>query len=63
MGTHRNLFLESHAEIAFSRSMTERRETPRHDLKLDRLSDREKVKIQNNYVFVLLFFYMNFLFP
>uniref|UniRef100_A0A5B7ACA7 Putative sterol 3-beta-glucosyltransferase UGT80B1 isoform X1 n=1 Tax=Davidia involucrata TaxID=16924 RepID=A0A5B7ACA7_DAVIN len=54
VGTHKNLFLESH-EIGFYRSMTEKRENPRHDLKLDRLSEREKqkfianlVKIQND---------------
>ncbi|KAM7507903.1 hypothetical protein LguiA_018356 [Lonicera macranthoides] len=50
VGTHRNLFLESHAEIAFSRSMTERRETPRQDLKLDRLSEHEKKKLIVNLV-------------
>ncbi|KAK6131475.1 hypothetical protein DH2020_034783 [Rehmannia glutinosa] len=51
---HRNLFLESQ-EIAFSRSMTERRGSPMPALKLDRLSEREKknlivnlMKIQND---------------
>ncbi|KAK3027792.1 hypothetical protein RJ639_042237, partial [Escallonia herrerae] len=47
-GTHKNLFLESH-EIAMSRSMTEKREGPRHDL-LDRLSEREKQKLIVNLV-------------
>ncbi|KAA8537907.1 hypothetical protein F0562_027513 [Nyssa sinensis] len=54
VGTHKNLFLES-PEIGFSRSMIEKREIPKHDLKLDRLSEREKknfivnlVKIQND---------------
>lgn len=50
VGTPRNLFLESHAEIPFSKSMTERREIPRHDLKLDRLSEREKKKLIVNLV-------------
>ncbi|KAA8546575.1 hypothetical protein F0562_002686 [Nyssa sinensis] len=49
VGAHKNLFLESH-EIGFPRSMTERRETPRHDLKLDRLSEREKQKLIANLV-------------
>ncbi|KAK6118783.1 hypothetical protein DH2020_047474 [Rehmannia glutinosa] len=40
---HRNLFLESQ-EIAFSRSMTERRGSPMPALKLDRLSEREKIQ-------------------
>ncbi|KAJ7974048.1 Sterol 3-beta-glucosyltransferase [Quillaja saponaria] len=54
VGIHRNLLADD-CEIMFSRSMTEKRETPRHDLKLDRLSNREKkklivdlVKIQND---------------
>ncbi|KAK3043879.1 hypothetical protein RJ639_000578 [Escallonia herrerae] len=47
-GAHKNLFLESH-EIAMSRSMTEKRESPRHDL-LDRLSEREKQKLIVNLV-------------
>lgn len=52
--THRNHFFESHG-VAISRSMTEKKDVPRHDLKLDRLSEREKkklivelVKIQND---------------
>lgn len=44
VGTPKNLFLEN-LEIAFSRSMTEKRVTPRRDLKLDRLSEREKEKL------------------
>ena len=42
--THRNHFFESHG-VAISRSMTEKKDMPRHDLKLDRLSEREKVNI------------------
>lgn len=38
----RNLFLEGQ-DMAFSRSLTERRDSPRHHL-LDRLSERGKVK-------------------
>ncbi|PSS19498.1 Sterol 3-beta-glucosyltransferase [Actinidia chinensis var. chinensis] len=52
--TCKNLLSQSH-EIAFSRSMTEKRESPWPDLKLDRLSEAEKenlianlVKIQND---------------
>lgn len=41
---HRNHFFESHG-VAISRSMTEKKDMPRHDLKLDRLTEREKVKI------------------
>ncbi|XP_057503866.1 sterol 3-beta-glucosyltransferase UGT80B1-like isoform X2 [Actinidia eriantha] len=54
VGTCKNLLSQSH-EIAFSRSMTEKRGSPRPDLKLDRLSEAEKenlitnlVKIQND---------------
>ncbi|XP_052201407.1 sterol 3-beta-glucosyltransferase UGT80B1 isoform X2 [Diospyros lotus] len=54
VGAHRNFFLASH-EMAFSRSMTEKADTPRPDLKFDRLSQLEKknlivnlVKIQND---------------
>ncbi|XP_062019257.1 sterol 3-beta-glucosyltransferase UGT80B1 isoform X1 [Rosa rugosa] len=54
IGTPKNLLIDDH-NIKFSRSMTERRESRRHDLKLDRLSEREKkklivemVKIQND---------------
>ncbi|CAL5417608.1 unnamed protein product [Camellia sinensis] len=54
VGTRKTLFLESH-EVAFSRSMTDKRECPRPDLKLDRLSELAKknlianlVKIQND---------------
>ncbi|KAM5562270.1 sterol 3-beta-glucosyltransferase UGT80B1 [Rosa sericea] len=54
IGTPKNLLIDDH-EIKFSRSMMERRESRRHDLKLDRLSEREKkklivemVKIQND---------------
>lgn len=38
----RSLFLESR-EVAVSRSMTEKRGSPLYDLKLDKLSKREKV--------------------
>ena len=34
-------------EFRYSRSMTEKKSIPRHDLKLDRLSDREKVYNKN----------------
>ncbi|KAM3760056.1 hypothetical protein ACB098_01G165800 [Castanea mollissima] len=54
VGIHRSLLFDDH-EISFTRSMTEKKEAPRHDLKLDRLSEREKkklivdlVKIQND---------------
>ena len=40
---NRNLLIDDH-EVSFSRSMTEKKEAPRHDLKLDRLSEREKVE-------------------
>ncbi|KAG8378097.1 hypothetical protein BUALT_Bualt08G0102800 [Buddleja alternifolia] len=39
---HRNLFLESH-EVAYSRSMTEKRATPRTDPRLDKLSELDKI--------------------
>ncbi|KAE8666591.1 hypothetical protein F3Y22_tig00112496pilonHSYRG00043 [Hibiscus syriacus] len=41
VGAHENLLIDAN-EIKFSRSMTEKK-TSRHDLKIDRLSDREKV--------------------
>lgn len=44
VGTHQNHFLESHG-IAISRSITEKRDIPRHELKLDRLTDRAKKKL------------------
>ncbi|PIN23160.1 UDP-glucuronosyl and UDP-glucosyl transferase [Handroanthus impetiginosus] len=50
---HRNLFLDGQ-EAIFSRSMTEKRDSPLSALKLDRLSERQKelivnlVKIQND---------------
>ncbi|CAI9763949.1 unnamed protein product [Fraxinus pennsylvanica] len=54
LGTRRNLLFENE-DGAFSRSMTEKRASPRIDLKFDRLSEREKrklivelVKIQND---------------
>ncbi|XP_021820418.1 sterol 3-beta-glucosyltransferase UGT80B1 [Prunus avium] len=54
IGTPKGLLIEDH-EIKFSRSMTEKKGIPRHDFKLDRLSEREKkklivemVKIQND---------------
>jgi sterol 3beta-glucosyltransferase len=40
---NRNLLIDDH-EVSFSRSMMEKKEVPRHDLKLDRLSEREKVE-------------------
>jgi sterol 3beta-glucosyltransferase len=40
---NRNLLIDDH-EVPFSRSMMEKNEVPRHDLKLDRLSEREKVE-------------------
>ncbi|KAL5560174.1 hypothetical protein UlMin_036385 [Ulmus minor] len=36
--------------ITFSRSMTEKKETPRRDLKLDRLSERDKKRLLDNLV-------------
>lgn len=42
VGIHRNLLFDDHG-ISFTRSMTEKKEAPRHDFKLDRLSEREKV--------------------
>lgn len=42
--THRSLFLEGQ-DMSFSRSLTERRDSPRHNLILDRLSEREKQKL------------------
>ncbi|XP_057987140.1 sterol 3-beta-glucosyltransferase UGT80B1 isoform X2 [Hevea brasiliensis] len=54
VGTHRHPLIEDHDDIQFYRSMTEKR-TMRHELKLDKLSEREKkkliielVKIQND---------------
>ncbi|XP_019154904.1 PREDICTED: sterol 3-beta-glucosyltransferase UGT80B1-like [Ipomoea nil] len=41
---HRNLVLEGQ-EGVFSRSMTDKKITPRHELRLDRLSEREKQKL------------------
>ncbi|XP_059280013.1 sterol 3-beta-glucosyltransferase UGT80B1 [Lycium ferocissimum] len=41
---HRSLFLEGQ-DMAFARSLTERRDSPRHNLILDRLSEREKQKL------------------
>ncbi|KAK4352521.1 hypothetical protein RND71_028039 [Anisodus tanguticus] len=38
---HRSLFFEGQ-DMAFARSLTERRDSPRHNLILDRLSEREK---------------------
>jgi sterol 3beta-glucosyltransferase len=40
---NRNLLIDDN-EVSFSRSMTEKKEAPRHDIKLDRLSEREKVE-------------------
>ncbi|XP_059631590.1 sterol 3-beta-glucosyltransferase UGT80B1 [Cornus florida] len=54
VGTHKDSLIES-LDLGFYRSMTEKRESSRHDLKLDRLTEREKkqlivnlVKIQND---------------
>lgn len=44
VGTHKSLFFESH-EIPFSRSMIEKRENPRPEINLDRLSELEKVNV------------------
>lgn len=41
---HRSLFLEGQ-DISFSRSLTERRDSPSRNLILDRLSEREKQKL------------------
>lgn len=41
VGAHRNVLIDDN-EISFSRSMTEKK-APRHDLKIDRFSEREKV--------------------
>ncbi|KAK1311087.1 Sterol 3-beta-glucosyltransferase UGT80B1 [Acorus calamus] len=41
--------IESH-EVNYQRSKTEKKETPKHDLKLDRLSEREKRKMIENLV-------------
>nr|GMD54242.1 sterol 3-beta-glucosyltransferase ugt80b1 [Ipomoea batatas] len=41
---HRNLILEGQ-EVVFSRSMTDKKITPMHELRLDRLSEREKQKL------------------
>lgn len=46
---NRNLLIEDN-EVSFSRSMTEKKEAPRHDIKLDRLSEREKKKLIVNLV-------------
>ncbi|EOY16746.1 UDP-Glycosyltransferase superfamily protein isoform 1 [Theobroma cacao] len=48
VGTPRNLLIDDN-EITFSRSMTEKK-TPRHDLKIDRLSETEKKKLIVNFV-------------
>ncbi|KAK6938269.1 hypothetical protein RJ641_031777 [Dillenia turbinata] len=49
IGAHRSFSLDSQ-EVIFSRSKTEKKETPRHDLKLDRLSERERKKLIVNLV-------------
>ncbi|KAH7525113.1 hypothetical protein FEM48_Zijuj06G0190700 [Ziziphus jujuba var. spinosa] len=49
VGTHRGLLIDDYG-ITFSRSMTEKKEIPRRDLKLDRLSEREKRKLIENLV-------------
>ncbi|GAV66125.1 UDPGT domain-containing protein/Glyco_transf_28 domain-containing protein [Cephalotus follicularis] len=49
IGTHVDPLIDKH-EITFSRSMTEKKTVPRHDLKLDRLTDREKKKLIVNLV-------------
>ncbi|XP_057974828.1 sterol 3-beta-glucosyltransferase UGT80B1 isoform X2 [Malania oleifera] len=50
-GTQKNLLIESH-EFTLLRSMTEKKDTPstKHDLKLDRMSEREKRKLIANLV-------------
>ncbi|XVE55141.1 hypothetical protein DITRI_Ditri03aG0136700 [Diplodiscus trichospermus] len=48
VGAHRNLLIDDN-EISFSRSRTEKK-TPRHDLKIDRLSEREKKNLIVNLV-------------
>lgn len=48
-GSHRTLLMDSE-DITFSRSMTEKKEALRHDLRLDRLSEREKKKLIVNLV-------------
>lgn len=45
--THRSLFLEGEG-MAFSRSLTQRRDSPRRNLILDRLSEREKVNVEQD---------------
>ncbi|KAF3445501.1 hypothetical protein FNV43_RR10677 [Rhamnella rubrinervis] len=49
VGSHRDLLTDDYG-ITFSRSMTEKREIPKHDLKLDRLSEREKQRLIENLV-------------
>ncbi|KAF8411620.1 hypothetical protein HHK36_004177 [Tetracentron sinense] len=49
VGRQKNLLIESR-EVTLSRSKTEKKETPKNDLKLDRLSEREKKKIISNIV-------------
>ncbi|XP_030952221.1 sterol 3-beta-glucosyltransferase UGT80B1 isoform X3 [Quercus lobata] len=49
VGIHRSLLFDDHG-ILFTRSMTEKKEAPRHDIKLDRLSEREKKKLIVNLV-------------
>lgn len=39
----KSFLVDDHA-VTFSRSMTEKKEVLRHDIKLDRLSEREKVE-------------------
>lgn len=48
-GIHKNLLIDGN-EIGLFRSMTEKKEGPRHDLKLDRLSERAKQKLIANLV-------------
>lgn len=49
VGTHKSLLFESH-EIPFSRSMIEKRENPRPEINLDRLSELEKKNLIVNLV-------------
>ncbi|XP_050269380.1 sterol 3-beta-glucosyltransferase UGT80B1 isoform X2 [Quercus robur] len=49
VGINRSLLFDDHG-ISFTRSMIEKKEAPRHDIKLDRLSEREKKKLIVNLV-------------
>ncbi|GLU16516.1 hypothetical protein SLE2022_329470 [Rubroshorea leprosula] len=49
IGSSRSLLVDDN-EITFSKSMTEKRTTPKHDLELDKLSEREKKKLIVNLI-------------